>query len=112
MNNMGHSLDIEKIVISNDVYYNWTHRGDYLNFDEGRIISFEGACTDLGLVLKDHYETEDDYLDDKFEIEQELYWHGYYSYDSIGGDFEDGKYIEWDFISVGDHWVIIRASVR
>lgn len=106
---MGRNIYIEKVVMSNDEYYDWAHKGKYLSFNEEYPVSFEEVCADLGLELKDHYETEDDYIDAKFEIEQELYWNGYYNYNSIGSDFEDGEYIEWDFTPVDDWWVIIRV---
>lgn len=105
---MGRNLYIEKIVISNRDYNRWLE-GGYLSFDDGVVSAVEAFENSGVKPLKDHYASEDDYKEDVFNKEQDLFWEGYYNYDLLG-DFEEDSYVEWDFTSVGESWVIIRAE--
>lgn len=106
---MGHNLYIEKIILTELEHQNWQN-GMYLSFEDG-LVNFEQACELSGVQMKEHYATEDDYNDDLFEVEQEIYWNGFYLYDDRY-DFESCNNDcigEWEDIKVGDKHVIIRA---
>lgn len=103
------NIYIERIVLTPQEYRAWRDEGVYLSFEEG-LVPFEDACEYCGLELKSHYDNEDDYNEALFEVECNLYWNGYYTYNDDYG-FEDAsdQPVEWDFIQAGGHWVIIRV---
>lgn len=106
---MGRNLYINRIILTEQEFKDWQN-GMYLSFDDG-LVNFEQACYDSGVQMKEHYATEDDYNDDLFEVEQEIYWNGFYLYDDRYGFESDDCYIaEWDTLKVGDKYVIIRAT--
>ena len=106
---MGRDIYIDRIVLSQNEYDAWKN-GDYLHFDAG-ITSFNEACEAVGMSLQEHYNSEDEYNDALYELEQEIYWNGHYLYDDRYGFEGDNcdAIVEWDTFKVGDKWVVIRV---
>lgn len=106
---MGRDIYIDRIVLTEQEFKEWQN-GMYLHFDAG-LVDFETACEASGVQMKEHYLTEDEYNDDLYEVEHEIYWNGHFLYDDRYGFESDNCdcIAEWDTFKVDDKYVVIRV---
>lgn len=89
-------------------YANWRTNSDiYFNFELG-FVTMEEACDQIGIDgMKEHYESEYDYNDAYYELNNVLFENGYYNdYNMFTG------YCDWQVENIDANTVLIIVALE